>query len=135
MHHLLVDPGSRKDISDIKQLQDQAVRFMASIKGRDGVKNSKTSLGLLLHKRKRDQWLRLLMRIFAKEEHHSSLFESYNEIMYQPATVMTARSQTREIPAAFQANSTVYHNSFLPPAIRDLKGQSEQTVSYSAILG
>ena len=30
------DPSSKKDISDIEQLQDQAVRFIAGIKGRDG---------------------------------------------------------------------------------------------------
>ena len=32
-----LDPSSRKDILDIKQLQDQAVQFIAGIKGRDGV--------------------------------------------------------------------------------------------------
>ena len=111
------DPSSssKKDISDIEQLQDQAVRFIAGIKGRDGVKNAKTRLGLIpLHKRKKDQRLRLLMRIlFAKEEHHSSLSESYDEIMNQPATTMTTTSQTRGIPATFRTNSTQYHNSFL----------------------
>ena len=55
------------------------MRFIASIKGRDGVEDAKTGLGAIpLHKRKRDQWLRILMRILAKEEHHSSLSESYN---------------------------------------------------------
>ena len=77
------------------------------------------------------------MRIFVKEEHHSSLFESYNEMMKQPATTtMTTRSQTRAIPATFRTNNTQHHNSFLPKTIRDLiKGQSEQTVSYSANTG
>ena len=71
----------------IKLLQDQAVQFLAGIKGRDGVEDAKIRLGLiLLHKKRRDQWLRLLMRILAKKEHHSSLSESYNEIMKQPAT-------------------------------------------------
>ena len=109
------DSSSKKDISDIEQLQDQAVRFIAGIKGRDGVEDAKTRLGLIpLHKRRRDQRLRLLMRILAKEEHHSSLSESYNEIMKQPATTMTTRSQTRGIPATFRTNSTQYHNSFFP---------------------
>ena len=49
------DPRSKKDISDIEQFQDQAVRFIAGIKGRDGVEDAKTRLGLIpLHnKRKR----------------------------------------------------------------------------------
>ena len=34
------DPSSKKDISDIEQLQDQAVRIIAGIKGRDGVKDA-----------------------------------------------------------------------------------------------
>ena len=94
------DPSSKKDISDIEQLQDQAVRFIAGIKGRDGVEDAKTKLGLIpLHKRRRDQRLRLLMRILAKEEAHH--LESYNEIMNQPATTMLTRSQMRGIPATF----------------------------------
>ena len=73
-------PGSRKHISDIEQLKDQAV---AGIKLRDGVEDAKTRLGLIpLHKIKREQQLRLLMRILAKEEHHSSLSESNNEPTY-----------------------------------------------------
>ena len=58
-------------------------RPVAGIKGRDGVEDAKTRLGLIsLHKR-RDQQLRLLIRILAKEEYHSSRSESYNEIMKQ----------------------------------------------------
>ena len=49
---------------------------------------------------------------------------------------MATRSQTREIQATLQTNNTQYLNSFLPKTIRDLiKGQSEQTVSYSANTG
>ena len=90
LHHLEYaagawTPSSKKDISDIEQLQDQAVQFIAGIKGRDGVEDAKTRLGLIpLHKRRRDQRLRLLIiRILVKEERHSSLYESDNEIMKQ----------------------------------------------------
>ena len=119
MQQLLWASSSKKDISNIEQLQDQAVRFIAGInfEGMDGVENVKTTtrLGLIpLHKRRRNQRLRLLMRILAKEKHHPSLSESYNEIMKQPATTMTTRSQTRRIPATFRTNNTQYHNSFLP---------------------
>ena len=41
------DPSSKKDISDIEQLQDQAVRFIAGIKGMDGVEDAKTRLRLI----------------------------------------------------------------------------------------
>ena len=112
------------------------MRFIAGIKERDDVENAKTRLELItLHKKRKNKRLRLLMRILAKAEHHSSLSESYNEIMNQPATTMTTRSQTRGIPAIFRTNSAQYHNSFLPRTIRVLKGQSEQTVSYGATTG
>ena len=67
----------------MKQLKqyDQTVRFIVGIKGRDGVADEKkTRLGRLIpqHKR-RDQQLRLFMRVFVKEEHHSSLSESYKQ--------------------------------------------------------
>ena len=57
------------------------MRFIAGIKGRNGVEDAMTRLGLIpLHKRKRNQRLRLLMRFLAKEKHHSLLSESYKEI-------------------------------------------------------
>ena len=69
IQQLLGRQAAKKDISDIKQFQDQAVRFIAGIKGRDGAEDAKTRLGLFaLHKKRRDQQLRLLMRILAKEE-------------------------------------------------------------------
>ena len=67
------DPSSNKDISYIEQLEDQEVRFITGIKGRDGVEDATTRLGLIpLHKRRRGQRLKLLMRILAKEEHLST---------------------------------------------------------------
>ena len=46
------DPSSKKNISDIEQLQDQPVRFIAGIKERDDVENAKTRLELItLHKK------------------------------------------------------------------------------------
>ena len=72
--------------------------------------------------------MRFLMRILAKEEHHSPLSESYNEIMNQHTMTMTTKSQTRGISVSFPTNNTQYHNNFLPRTIHDLKGQSEQIV-------
>ena len=50
MQQLLGTQAARK-IANIKQLQDQAVPFIAGIKGRDGVEDAKTRLGFIsLHK-------------------------------------------------------------------------------------
>ena len=87
------NPNSRKDISDIEQYQDQAERFIAGIKGRIGVEYAKSRLGLvLLDKRRRDQRLSLLMHNLSKEEHHSSLSESYNEPTYDDEITSTWNS-------------------------------------------
>ena len=92
-------PSSRKEISDIKQLQD---RFIAGIKGRAAVENVKSRLGLVpLH-------------ILVKEERHSARSESYDEIMNQPTTTMTARSQTSGIPATFRVNNTQFSSTDHP---------------------
>ena len=54
------DPSSKKDILLDIELQNQAARFIAGIKERDGVEDAKTRLELIpLHKRRRDQRLRL----------------------------------------------------------------------------
>ena len=54
MQQLLETQAEKKDISHIKQLQDQAVQFIAGIKGRDGIENAKTRLGLISLHKKRD---------------------------------------------------------------------------------
>ena len=89
--------------------------------GWNGVEDAKTKLGLIsLNKRRRDQRLRFLMRILAKEEHPSPLSESYNEIMNQHTMTMTTKSQASGIPASFRTNNTQYHNNFLPQTIHAL---------------
>ena len=74
------------------------------------------------------------MRILAKEECHSCPSKLYNGIMNQPMTTMTARSQTRGIPATFRTNNPQSHS--LPrQTIRDLKGHCEPTLFYSTNTG
>ena len=49
------------------------------------------------------------MHILAKEEHHSSLSESYNEIMNHPATTMTTRSQLPSELIALSTTTVFFH--------------------------
>ena len=48
------DPSSRKYVSDIEQLQDQAFRFVAGTKGKDDVEDAKTRLGFIPLQKRRD---------------------------------------------------------------------------------
>ena len=53
MQQLLETQAEKKDISHIKQLQDQAVQFIAGIKKRDDVEDAETMLGIMpAHKRR-----------------------------------------------------------------------------------
>ena len=54
MQQLLGTQAARKT-SDIEQIQDQAVRFIAGIKGRDGVEDAKTRLGLIPLQKKKER--------------------------------------------------------------------------------
>ena len=71
------DSSNRVDISDIEQLQNHAVRFIAGIKERDGTENTKTRLGLTLLYTKEGDTSNLVFWF----EHHFLISESYNEIM------------------------------------------------------
>ena len=104
-----------------RRCQDQVRTFSTTQKGRDQQQLTLFFMHILL---------------LAKEEHHSSLSESYNEITNQPIKTMATRLQKCGISTTFRTNSIQYHNSFLPRTIHDLKkGQSGQTVSYSANTG
>ena len=45
--------SGRKDISDIERLKDQAIRLIVGLKGRDGVEDSKSRLGLILQRKRK----------------------------------------------------------------------------------
>ena len=63
------DPSSKKDITNIEAVQTQAIRFIACIKGRDGVPDAQSRLGLQpLDQRRKSQRISLLMNILSKEE-------------------------------------------------------------------
>ena len=116
------DPSSKKAVVEIEQVQEQAVRFVAGIKGRGGSDEARSRLGLTpLQNRRKDLRLSLLMRILAKEEYHPSLSKSYEHLIDQPTTSVTTRSQSNGMPITFRTNTSLFHASFLPRTICDMK--------------
>jgi len=112
------DASSKKAAVDIEQVQEQAVKFVAGIKGRGSSDEARSRLGLTpLQNRRKDLLLSLLMRILAKEEHHPSLSKSYEHLMDQPTTSVTTRFQLNGMPTTFRTNTSLFHNSFLPRMI------------------
>ena len=114
------DPSTKKAKVDIEQ--EQAMRFVAGIKGRGDTDEARSKLGLTpLSRRSFLLFGSLLMQILAKEEHHSSLAKSYEHLMEQPTTSVTTRSQSHGMPATFRTNTSLFHDSFLPRTICDMK--------------
>ena len=122
------DPNTNKDINSIEAIQDSATRFIANIKGRNHLEETKKRLGLApLANRRKNHRVNLLLKILGSEDNHPALSSSYEELTKpnsQSQNVQT-RSQTKGEPRSISASHNGYFYSFLPRTIRDMKiGQS-----------
>ena len=120
---VLWDPADKKTAEQLETFQNKAVRFIKGIKGRHGVTEGRLDLGLnLLADRRRAHRLALLMRILSEEDKHTALSSAYDEITNcRSETVMTTRAAQKGIPTSIFASSQLFHNSFLPRTIRDIR--------------
>ena len=112
-------------------VQNQAIQFIVNIKG---LKNSITvareqlELETLQDRHKRLK-IFLLMRILSKKECHKSLSAAYYELMNDRAntTIIITRAALRGEPTSISATTSIYHNSFLPSTVRDLRDRIHPT--------
>ena len=120
---VLWDPADKASCQKLELVQNKAIRFIKSIKGRSGVTAGRCSLGLqTLEQRRKNHRLSLLMKILSAEESHKTLSSAYDEITNcRRNTTMTTRAAEKGQPTSIYASTTAYHNSFLPRSIRDLK--------------
>lgn len=125
---VLWDPSDNASIEDLELVQNKAVRFIKNIKGRRGVTEARTSLGIqTLQERRKAHRISLLMRILSDQNKHDTLSADYDEIVNcRSQATMKTRAAERGEPTSIQASSAVYHNSFLPRSIRDLRIGSQQ---------
>ena len=121
------DPTLAKEIESLEMLQHRAVRFIARLKGRESVTGACSELGLQpLKQRRKNHRLSLLMKILQDEEQHSILAVAYDKITGDRQRVtMTTRSAARGEITSVYAASHVYHSSFLPRTIRDIRGNTD----------
>ena len=86
--------------------------------------NNNFELETLQDRRKRLK-MSLLMRILSKEECHKSLSATYDELMNDRAntTIITRAGE----PTSISATTSIYHNSFLPSTVRDLRDRFHPT--------
>ena len=116
------DPFLQKNIYSIEMVQNQAVRFILNLKGRDSVSEAAEKLALSsLEARRKNQRFSLLMRILAVGDKHTALSTSYDHLMNQKRVSMQTRAQAKGLPPTLYARNSLYYNSFLPRTIRDLK--------------
>ena len=115
---------SNKDkiITGLEQVQNQAVRFIAGLKGTRGISEAMAKLGLPpLQQRRKQQRLQLLMRILSGEDTHPALIESYDGLMRHPDNFIQTRAQYHGHSTSMLTNSNVYYNQFLPKTVRELR--------------
>ena len=119
------DPSSRHLIEAIEKVQNMAIRFIKSLKGRDSISKARVELQLLpLKDRRRSHRLALLIKLLSDEEKHRALSTAYDdELTRDPAqiNVITRSAARGEAPSQHSSSRIHHHNSFLPETIRDLK--------------
>ena len=117
------DPFLRSHVNSIEMVQHQAVRFIAGLKGRESVTDAKEKLLLEpLEQRRKNQRLALLMRILSEEGKRTALCTAYDSLINQEEHSMQTRARSQGLPPTVSTSRSLYHNSFVPRTIRDLKG-------------
>ena len=101
-------------------VQYRAMRFISQIKDREKITEARNKLELetLAHRRAKIRHT-LLLRILSKEENHQST--AYNELLNKLDNALLTRATTRGLPPTITAKTSIYHNSFLPKTVRELK--------------
>lgn len=117
------DPTDKQTSYNIEMVQRKAVRFIKKLKGRQSVTDASTELGLQsLEDRRKNHRLCLLHKILSDEDRHDTLTSAYEELVNaRQHSTMTTRAAARGEPNAIYARTRLFHNSFLPKTIRDLR--------------
>ena len=118
------DPHVKSTIHAIEIVQNTTIRFIKHLKGREeSVSAARDDLKLdSLEKRRKTHRLSLLLKILQDEDRHHALLQEYKELLRdrERCTIKT-RAATRGEQNSLATNKTVYHQSFLPRTIRDLR--------------
>ena len=119
---VLRDPADAASIQELEVLQSRAIRIVKSIKGRHGITDGRTALGLQEQKdRRKFHRFALMTEILLEDEKHAVLSSAYSEIVNSRNQIsMTACAVAKGEPISVYAKSHAYYNSFLPKTIRNL---------------
>ena len=124
------DPSAKSKIQDIELVQNSAVRFISSLKGRtDSVSEARNQLQLqALEERRKNHRLCFSMRIpQSKDQHRTVVSTAYDKIGKDRQLVtVTTRSAVRGEPISICTKKSISQASFLPRTIREMRGESNK---------
>ena len=107
------DPSAKSKIQDIELVQNSAVHFISSLKGRtDSVSEARNQLQL--------------QSLEERRKNHR-LSTAYDEIAKDRQLVtVTTRSAARGEPISICTKKSVFHASFMPRTIREMRGENDK---------
>ena len=114
-------------------IQHTAVRFICNLKGRASISKALKRIEMNdLRERRKLSRHRLLTRILSDEECHNVLTSSYDDLMNKrPPNASITRVVARREPQTIYARSSIYarlsiyHSSFIPRTVREMKAKLE----------
>ena len=118
------DPSKKGCIYDLEMVQNRAIRFICSLKGRDAsITNTRKELNLqTLEQRRTNSRIKLLLKML--EDSHPILGDFADSELSQHTQHQT-RAQTQHLLTSLCCNTSTFFNSFLPRTVRDLRHESD----------
>ena len=105
-------------MQELETVKNRAIRFVKSIKGRHGITEGRTALGLQESKdRRKSHRLALMTKILSEDEKDAVLSSTaYNSeiVNGRNQMSMTTRAAAKGEPTSVYAKTHAYYNSFLP---------------------
>lgn len=116
------DPSTKLLQHELEMVQNNALRFICKLKGRDSITKALDTLNMqTLCERRKVSRQNLLMRLLSSDQNHNSLITTYDELMQDRVSTTVTRAAGRGDPPTIYARTSVYHNSFLPKTVREFK--------------
>ena len=117
------DPTNKRLTHQIEMVQNNAIRFISQIKGRDSVSDARNQLNMKsFADRRKEHRLSLLLKILADDHRQGTLASAYDSaVNTRTNSAIQTRAASQGEPTSVLTTKTKYHNSFLPRTIRDLK--------------
>ena len=118
------DPYTRGDIYKLEMIQNKAIRFIQNLHGRVSITDARLKTGLCtLEERRAAHRSALFLKITNDPERYTDLCSETERPKRTGGA--TTRAAAKNIPLSQASSSTVYYQSFIPRAIRELRSSCD----------